>query len=51
MKKFIKKPVGAKEKFGVNVKINKSLDKLQGKNLFPEKTEEINKIVSKLNFK
>jgi hypothetical protein len=51
MKKFEKKPAGAKEKFGVNIKVNKGLDKFQGKDLFPRKTEEINKIVSMLTFR
>lgn len=41
----------AKEKFGVTVKVNKELDKLKGKELFPEKTKKINKLVSKLDLK
>jgi hypothetical protein len=49
MKQVMKKPESAEEKFGITVKLNKELDKLKGKSLFPRKTEEINKLVSKLN--
>jgi hypothetical protein len=35
---------------GVKVKRDKSLDKLTGKVLFPEKLKEANKIVSKLKW-
>ncbi len=41
----------AKETFEVTVKVNKELDKLKGKDLFPKKTEKINKLVSKLDLK
>ena len=37
-------------KVGVEVKKNKSLDKLSGKVLFPEKLKKANKIVSKLKW-
>lgn len=34
--------------FGVKLKVNKSLDKLSNKVLFPEKLERANEILSKL---
>lgn len=45
--KQIKKIKGA-EAVGVNVKVSKSLDKLSGKVLFPEKLKTANKIIGKL---
>lgn len=36
---------------GVKVKRDKSLDKLSGKVLFPEKLEEANKVLSNLEWK
>jgi hypothetical protein len=51
MKKSVTRPVGAKEKFGVNITVNKDLDRYAGKDLFPRKTEEIKKIVAKLTFR
>ena len=45
--KQTKKIKGA-EAVGVKVKISKSLDKLSGKVLFPEKLKAANKIISKL---
>jgi hypothetical protein len=36
---------------GVKVKRDRSLDKLSGKVLFPEKLEEANKVVAKLKWK
>ncbi|MES2701326.1 MAG: hypothetical protein V4649_01750 [Bacteroidota bacterium] len=35
---------------GVNIKKDKTLDKLSGKVLFPEKLKEANKVVSKLKW-
>ncbi len=51
MKPIAKKPEGAKEKFGVNVKVNKELDKLKGTNFFPGKNEKINKLILKSDLK
>jgi hypothetical protein len=45
--KQTKKIKGA-EAVGVKVKISKSLDKLSGKVLFPEKLKAANKIIGKL---
>ncbi|WP_276503218.1 hypothetical protein [Terrimonas pollutisoli] len=45
--KQTKKLKGA-EVVGVKVKVSKSLDKLSGKVLFPEKLKAANKIISKL---
>ncbi|MBN8852571.1 MAG: hypothetical protein J0H07_11995 [Sphingobacteriales bacterium] len=45
-----KKLKGA-EAFGVRVIVDKSLDKYSKMNLFPEKLEEANKVVSKLRRK
>ena len=36
--------------FGVKVKVNKELDKLSEKVLFPEKLEQANKILSNMKF-
>jgi hypothetical protein len=36
------------EAIGVKVKVSKSLEKLSGKVLFPEKLEKANKIIGKL---
>lgn len=36
------------EAIGVKVKVSKSLEKLSGKVLFPEKLEKANKIIEKL---
>ncbi|NII26993.1 hypothetical protein HB364_18020 [Pseudoflavitalea sp. X16] len=41
---------GAKD-FGVKLKVNKDLDKLSGENLFPEKLEQANKILSNTKFR
>lgn len=51
MKQIAKNPEGAKEKFGIDVKVNKALEKLKGKDLFPKKTEKINELISKLDLK
>ncbi len=45
--KQIKKIKGA-EAVGVKIKVSKSLDKLSGKVLFPEKLKAANKIIGKL---
>lgn len=45
--KQIKKIKGA-EAVGVKIKISKTLDKLSGKVLFPEKLKAANKIIGKL---
>ena len=45
--KQTKKIKGA-EAVGVKIKVSKSLDKLSGKVLFPEKLKAPNKIISKL---
>jgi hypothetical protein len=45
--KQTKKIKGA-EALGVKVKVSKSLDKLSGKVLFPEKLKAANKIIGKL---
>jgi hypothetical protein len=42
------KKIKGAEAVGVKVKISKSLDKLSGKVLFPEKLKAANKIISKL---
>ncbi|HKZ64872.1 MAG TPA: hypothetical protein VJ111_00885 [Chitinophagaceae bacterium] len=42
------KKIKGAETVGVKVKISKSLDKLSGKVLFPEKLKAANKIISKL---
>ena len=36
--------------FGVKLKVNKDLDKLSGKVLFPEKLEQANKILTNVKF-
>jgi hypothetical protein len=36
--------------FGLNIKVNKELDKLSGQALFPEKLEQANKILSNMKF-
>jgi hypothetical protein len=48
MKNFEKKPAGAKEKFGVTVKVDKKLDKNSHKSLFPDKLGKVNKILASL---
>ena len=48
---LIDKPKGAKEMFGVNVKVDKKLDKHSKKTLFPDKLEKINKLVSNLQMR
>jgi hypothetical protein len=45
--KQVKKIKGA-EAVGVKVRVSKSLDKLSGKVLFPEKLKAANKIIAKL---
>ena len=42
------KKIRGAEAVGVKVKISKSLDKLSGKILFPEKLKAANKIIGKL---
>jgi hypothetical protein len=42
------KPKGAKEMFGVNVKVDKRLDESSKKSLFPDKLDKINKLVATL---
>ena len=45
-----KKPLKGAEHFGVKVVLNKELDKLSKKVLFPEKLEQANKILSNMKF-
>lgn len=51
MKAIIQKPKGAKEKFGVNIKIDKKLDENAAKSLFPNKMEKINGFLAGLHSK
>lgn len=44
-------PKGAKEKFGVNIKIDKKLDESSKKSLFPDKMEKINGFLAGLHLK
>ena len=46
-----KKKLKGAEAFGVRVIVDKSLDKTSKMNLFPEKLEEANRIISKLKRK
>lgn len=46
----LKKESKGASALGVKVKRDKSLDKLSGKVLFPEKLKEANKVVSKLKW-
>lgn len=46
-----KKEVKGASQLGVKIKRDKSLDKLSGKVLFPEKLETANKVVAKLVWK
>jgi hypothetical protein len=43
-----RKKIKGAEAVGVKVKVSKSLDKLSGKVLFPEKLKTANKIIEKL---
>ncbi len=43
-----KKKLKSAETFGVKIKRDKSLDKLSGKILFPDKLKEANKIIASL---
>jgi hypothetical protein len=45
-----KKTIKGAEAIGVNVKQDKSLDKLSGMVLFPDKLKEANKVVSRLKW-
>lgn len=45
---IVKKLKGAKEKFGVEVKVDSSLNKTSKESLFPRKLERINKLVAGL---
>ena len=45
-----KKTLKGAEHFGVNVVLNKELDKLSKKVLFPEKLKQANKILSNMKF-
>lgn len=45
-----KKKLKGAAALGVKIKRDKSLDKLSGKVLFPEKLKEANKVVSKLKW-
>lgn len=45
-----KKEIKGAEAFGVKIRTDKSLDKLSGKVLFPEKLKEANKIISKIKW-
>ena len=45
-----KKELKGAEAFGVKVKNDKSLEKLSGKVLFPEKLKEANRIISKIKW-
>ena len=52
MKPDIKKKLArAKEKFGVDIRINTDLDKYSDVVLFPEKLAHANKMLAKLKFK
>jgi len=46
----VKKDLKGASSLGVTVKRDKTLDKLSGKVLFPEKLKEANKVVSKLKW-
>ena len=46
-----KKALKGADALGVTVKRDKSLDKLSGKVLFPEKLKQANKVVSNLKWK
>ncbi len=51
MKPDLKKKLArAKEKFGVDIKVNPSLDKYSDIILFPEKLAHANKMLAKLKF-
>ena len=45
-----KKELKGAEALGVKVKIDKRLDKLSGRILFPEKLKEANRIISKIKW-
>lgn len=51
MKHTAMKIKGAKEMFGIEVTVDKKLDKTSSKSLFPEKLNKANKIISNLQLK